>query len=108
LKIKILKDANNGFYLTRHVSENSGQELSEDKKKELYSLLHDFAKDIIENDNVSEEIFIKLVQISPHNNDGDLLNNMIRDIYVWKSYKEDFDEEVDFPLDQYYKELIKK
>jgi len=52
-------------------------------------------------------VFVKIIKISPRVDDSDLLNKFIEDVRIWHSYKEDFDEEIEFPMRRYYEELIK-
>lgn len=106
MRVKIFKDGN-GKFITRSIAE-AERDLSEKDKKKLRDYLDDFVKQIMDDGNVDEDLFIKIVELSPRVNDSQLLNDLIRDAFTWKTYEEDFDEQVDFPVDQYYNELIKK
>jgi len=107
LKVKILKDVNKSLYITKHIS-NVSKRLTENDKKKIRNLLERFVNEIISTDNVNVDLFIELIELSPRPDDSSLLNDLIRNAFILKSYKEDFDEEIVFPIEQYYQELIRQ
>jgi len=71
-------------------------------------MLRKFVDIIIKDNRVDEDLFIKIIDLSPNPNDSSFLNNLIREVQIWKIYQEDFEEEVEFPIEAYYNSLINK
>jgi len=93
--------------IRRSVESDSRKEITADEQKQIKELLHELVQSIVETGEPNEEIFVKIIELSPRVDDSSLLNKFIEDVGIWHSYKEDFDEEVEFPMRRYYEELIK-
>lgn len=92
--------------MKRQIESASKSILSIEEKYELRIALAEFVSGLIETGELNEELFIKIIKLSPRADDSFLLNKMMADIETWKSYKEDFGEEVNFPVGVYYNQLI--
>jgi len=109
IKVQITNKGRNDHYkiIKRQIESVPKNTLSIQEKIELRIALTEFVNGLIKTGELNEELFLKIIKLSPRTDDSSLLNKMIADIEVWKSYKEDFDEEVNFPVGMYYSELIK-
>jgi len=103
-KIKILMSDNN--VVEKHISSFKARKLTDSEKELLKNKLKKFADKIINENKIDVDLFIEIIDLSPNPNDSEFLNNLIKDIQVWKSYKEDFDEEISFPIQNYFNILI--
>ena len=110
IKVQII-NKNNGNerlkIIRRSVESNSRKEITADERKQIKDLLHELVQSIVETGEPNEKVFVKIIELSPRVDDSSLLNKFIEDVRIWRSYKEDFDEETEFPMRRYYEELVK-
>lgn len=93
--------------IKRQVDSEVKEQITDKDKAEIKSLLIQLAKELSETGEVNEDVYLKLIKLSPRKNDSALLNKLISTVEIWESYNEDFDEKVDFPTEQYYEELTR-
>jgi len=107
--VQIINKGRNNHYkiIKRQIESVPKNTLSLQEKIELKITLTEFVNGFIKTDELDEELFVKIIKLSPRVDDSSLLNKMIEDVEVWKSYNEDFGEEVNFPVGMYYNQLIK-
>lgn len=108
IKILTIDDEDLSYkVIDRQVEQLQPMKLTEHHKAVIKELLQKFVDTIINENRVDEELFLQLVELSPRPNDSEILNTIVREAQVAKSYRDDFDEDVDFPVDYYYQELTK-
>lgn len=93
--------------IKRQVDSEVKEQITDEDKAEIKSLLTQLAEELFKTGEVNEDVYLELIKLSPRKDDSALLNKLISAVEIWKSYNEDFDEEVDFPTEQYYEELIR-
>lgn len=93
--------------IKHRVDSEPREQIPDNDKAEIKSLIVQLVEGLTSTGDVDEDVYLNLIKLSPRKNDSDLLNKLILDVEVWNSYNEDFDEEVEFPVAQYYEELVR-